>query len=554
MTPRYDSVLVILSVVIAMLASFAALNFAGQVTTASGSKRFGWLAGGASVLGIGIWSMHFVGMLAFHLPVAIAYSLPLMLLSVGVAIAASLLALMVVSQSQMHGRILLTGGLLMGAAIAGMHYIGMASIHAAARVSYRPVIVALSVLIAILASTAALWLAFRFRTKAGSGTTLLKSLAAVAMGIAIAGMHYTAMAGAQFAPAEMTMVSGTQVLATDELGQAIAAGALLMIALALVGLLVDRKVLQERVRLTDQLRAQAHLLSEQKEELEVQAEELAERSAEQAILNDELVLVNESLGRALREAERAQKAEHDANLSRTRFLNIVSHELRTPIGAIGGYAQLLLMGLRGPLTAQQESDLRRIDANKQHVLRLINELLDLAKLEAGQMSLHLDTVELRETFEATRPMIEPQLMAKSITYSLEFGAAVPRVIGDPERLQQILINLLANSIKFTPPRGSITVSASGKDANVEIRVIDSGPGIPADKIGSLFTPFLQLGMAGEQATGTGLGLTISRELARAMGGELSVEDGGRGATFLLSLHGAAPTHSRSPEMSGVGAH
>ncbi len=134
-------------------------------------------------------------------------------------------------------------------------------------------------------------------------------------------------------------------------------------------------------------------------------------------------------------------------------------------------------------------------------------------------------------------MIEPQLTAKKIVYPLEVDESAPRVVADLERLQQIFINLIANSIRSTPPEGSIRVSARRRDREVEERVNDSGPGIPADKVGSLFSPFVQLG-DGKSAE-TGLGLAISRELARAMGGDLAVDaEEGQGATFVLSLHSA----------------
>ncbi|MBA2669110.1 MAG: hypothetical protein H0U67_01915, partial [Gemmatimonadetes bacterium] len=164
MPASYNPVLVVLSVVVAMLASFAALDLAGRVRLDTGATRLGWIAGGATVMGIGIWSMHFVGMLAFHLPVPIRYDVPLMLLSVVVAIAASLLSLVIVTRPRLHIWTIAPGGIVMGLAIAGMHYIGMASVRTDARLSYTPSIVSLSVLIAIVASFVALWLAFRFRS------------------------------------------------------------------------------------------------------------------------------------------------------------------------------------------------------------------------------------------------------------------------------------------------------------------------------------------------------------------------------------------------------
>src|SRR5579862_1478133 len=161
MTGSYDSGLVLLSIAIAMLASYAALNVAGHLRSASGVARLEWLGGGAIVMGLGIWSMHFVGMLAFRLPVPVAYAVPLMLLSVVVAVGASVLALRVVSGANLHADRLLSAALLMGIAISGMHYIGMASMRAAVSVSYSGVYVTASILIAMLASLTALWVAFR---------------------------------------------------------------------------------------------------------------------------------------------------------------------------------------------------------------------------------------------------------------------------------------------------------------------------------------------------------------------------------------------------------
>lgn len=242
MPHSYDGVFVILSVIVAMLASFAALDLAGRVRSESGATRLGWIAGGGTVMGLGIWSMHFVGMLAFHLPVPIWYDVPLMLLSVVVAIAASLLALLIISRPRLGLSRLVPGGVLMGVAIAGMHYIGMASMRADARLTYTTSIVALSVLIAIVASLAALWLAFRFRSDMTAKGMVLKVLSAVIMGIAISGMHYTAMAAARFAPSRPLSRSVHYILARRELGGAVVVSAILIIVLALIGAVIDRNM------------------------------------------------------------------------------------------------------------------------------------------------------------------------------------------------------------------------------------------------------------------------------------------------------------------------
>src|SRR4051812_3146250 len=204
MAGSHDPVFVVRSVVIAALASYAALDLAGRVRSTAGTTRYGWLFGGATVMGLGIWSMHFIAMLAFRLPVPIAYDLPRLLLSVAVGIGASMLALTVVSRDELRPVALVTGGALMGGAIAGMHYIGMASMHAGAELTYSAPLVALSVAIAIVASLAALWLAFSFRSVVSRRGRLLKSLSAGVMGVAIAGMHYTAMSAAHFTAAPPT--------------------------------------------------------------------------------------------------------------------------------------------------------------------------------------------------------------------------------------------------------------------------------------------------------------------------------------------------------------
>ena len=245
-----------------MLASFAALDLAGRVRSESGATRLGWLAGGATVMGLGIWSMHFVGMLAFHLPVPIRYDVPLMLLSMVVAIAASLIALMVIGKPLAT---LVSGAITMGGGIAGMHYIGMASMRVEASRSYSASIVVASVLIAMFASLAALWLAFKFRSDDTRGGTLLKILSAIVMGFAISGMHYTGMAAAQFAPGGGFATSGDYMLASGRFGEEVVACAILIIGIAIVGAVVDRNI-QARAAFARRLGEQATQLAKSEQQ------------------------------------------------------------------------------------------------------------------------------------------------------------------------------------------------------------------------------------------------------------------------------------------------
>src|SRR5688572_10203953 len=185
--------LVALSVIIAILASFMALDLAGRVAATWGRARWGWLIGGAIAMGTGIWSMNFVALLAFRLPIPVAYDVALVVVSWLAAVAASGLALFLVGRSELGRRQLVAGGLLMGAAISGMHYLGTASMRLAGIIHLEPIPVALSAAIAVGASMAALWLQFHLRAAASRTEQIGKALAAVVMGFAIATMHYTAM-------------------------------------------------------------------------------------------------------------------------------------------------------------------------------------------------------------------------------------------------------------------------------------------------------------------------------------------------------------------------
>lgn len=198
LTGSYDTKLVILSIIVATLASFTALNLAGRVTTTEGRASRMWLSGGAFSMGIGIWSMHFIGMLAFSLPMRMGYDIPLTLLSLAIAIAVSGFALFIVSRFSASFKNIFYSGLLMGLGICAMHYTGMFAMQMSPAIHYNPLLFAASVLIAIIASMAALWIAFTLREESSLAAYPKKLLSAVSMGLAITGMHYTGMAAANF--------------------------------------------------------------------------------------------------------------------------------------------------------------------------------------------------------------------------------------------------------------------------------------------------------------------------------------------------------------------
>jgi PAS domain S-box-containing protein len=238
------------------------------------------------------------------------------------------------------------------------------------------------------------------------------------------------------------------------------------------------------------------------------------------------------------EAERAARAEAErASRAKSEFLAVMSHELRTPLNAIGGYAELMEMGIRGPITAQQREDLHRIQQSQRHLLGLINEVLNYARLETGTVHYDISDVHLRDSLAAAEALVAPQAQAKDLSLAT---APCPQDLvarADGEKVRQILVNLLSNAVKFTDRGGRVELACAPHDKQVQVIVRDTGIGIEADQLERIFEPFVQVRAdLTRTAEGTGLGLAISRDLARGMGGDLTVEsEPGAGSTFILTL-------------------
>ena len=226
-----------------------------------------------------------------------------------------------------------------------------------------------------------------------------------------------------------------------------------------------------------------------------------------------------------------------ANNAKAEFLAVMSHELRTPLNAIAGYAEILSLGVDGPLTPKQNDAVGRIRNNQQHLLALIDDVLNFAKIEAGSTSITSEPVHVCELLDSLEPILRPDLVRRELTFVWNGCDRALAAQADPVRLRQILLNVLGNAIKFTPSHGRIELSALRNADGVSIRVSDTGIGIPPDKIGRVFESFFQVDSGTtREYPGVGLGLAISRDFARAMGGDIKVEsDLGKGSTVTLEL-------------------
>ena len=277
---------------------------------------------------------------------------------------------------------------------------------------------------------------------------------------------------------------------------------------------------------------------EQAVELESQSQRLQEQAAELEMQQHELQVAYDRLLAQTAELERARAAANAANEAKSHFLSTMSHELRTPLNAIGGYVQLMEMEVQGPITDAQRQSLDRITRSHRHLLRLVNDVLDLSRIEAGRMEYRIEEIDLPSVVSSVFPMVEPQVAQAGLTLDTAIDAAL-RARADREKTHQILINLLTNAVKFTPRGGRVAVRAR-RDAServVLVDVSDTGIGIAPEKLASVFEPFVQVqSEQSRRSEGTGLGLAISRDLARGMGGDLTASSTlGAGSTFTLHL-------------------
>ena len=498
----YDYRLVAVSILIAVLAAYAALDLAGRVTAARGMARLAWLTGGALAMGLGIWSMHYVGMEALRLPIAVQYDWPTVLLSMIAAVSASAVALFVVSRKVMRMPSAVAGSLLMGGGIAAMHYIGMESMRLSAMCMYSPRLVTFSVVLAVAISFVAMWLTFDLRNQTANWSWR-KFSCALLMGLAIPVMHYVGMAAVSFVPAPLGPSALAHAISISQLALACIA----VITLSVLGLVVLAAVLDRRFS----LHAMELQLSEQRYRLMQQMNE---------------------------ERERAQIAEA-GSYAKSEFLANMSHEIRTPLNGIIGMTDLTL---ETELTREQRDYLETVKLSADSLLNVINDILDFSKIEAGKIDLEEIPFNLYECIEGAMKTLAFRADEKGLELLCEISPEISEVVlGDPGRLRQILINLIGNAVKFTE-EGEVGLSVRAESIEAETAVIhflvsDTGVGIAPEKLTSIFDSFSQADTSTtREFGGTGLGLTISRRLVEMMGGRIWVEsEPGIGSRFHFSV-------------------
>ena len=633
----YDSTLVGLSVVVAIFAAYTAIILLYQMRTAyaAGNGTYYYWLGASVALGGGIFSMHFLGMLAFSLPVPTVYDLGMTLLSLLISMSVSAVALFQLRQRELNRMRVAVGAVLMGVGVSAMHYVGMASLLAPALLRYLPSLWILSVVVAIGVSLVAIILLHYFSLKQGRYVTLTKLLVAGLMGIAVALMHYTGMAAAQFysggACGVDTGLFNSLKLDNEQLGFEVAAITIVLILVGVVASLLNDRIMQALREKNDELE---EVLQARTLELKKQYLELSQR--DQAINEHAIVSTTDQYGAIIsandkfceisgyqreeligknhrilksgehpptfyrelwqtiaqgkvwhgevknlkkdggyywvkatilpyreldgtisryvsirtditeqKDLEQQLKQKHAAleqtTYAKDNFFATMSHELRTPLTSIIGNSEHLLdSGVCGNGTCPHkdaEEVLRSIHSAGESQLALVNDILDMSKIESGKFTIDDTPYDLNQLISDIARMFKVKAQDAGLELVIDLQQREENLLkGDAQRIGQVLINLLGNAIKFTD-QGSVTLTTWSDQKNLCFRVSDTGIGMSEETQERLFSRFSQADSSiSRRFGGSGLGLYISYNLVQLMGGTLQVSSRERtGSSFLVTL-------------------
>ena len=481
-TGTHDPYLVALSILVAAFASYTALDLGGRVAAARALARRVWLVAAAIIMGGGIWSMHFIAMLAFAMPIPMSYDSGLTTLSLLVAIFVTGGGFYVISRQSASPFRLVFSGIFMGLGIAAMHYTGMAAMRGHAELSYDLLFVALSLVIAIGASTAALWLTFR-------NTDLRQKLVAgIVMGLAISGMHYTAMRAAIFTAHDpIHNAQGSASLDQTSLALAIAGITFVILAFASIASLSEQKRAEEALR-----RAQADL------------------------------------------------AHVNRVTTMGELTSSLAHEVNQPIAAAVMNADACLRWLDGntPNLEEARASAMRIVENGRRAAEIISRVRVL--FEKGVLKREL--VDVNEVIREMIDLMRGEATRYSISVRVELAADLPKVMGDRVQLQQVVMNLIVNSIDAMKDvhgtRELALKSQRAENEQISVRVSDTGVGLPPQQKDHIFNAFFTT-----KVHGTGMGLSISRSIVESHSGRLWAADNSpRGASFHVILPTKVEAH------------
>jgi NO-binding membrane sensor protein with MHYT domain/nitrogen-specific signal transduction histidine kinase len=495
MSQHYHHWLVLVSVLVAILASYTAITLALRIRVASRQSAPVWLVGGGVAMGIGIWCMHFVGMLALTLPIEIAYNVGVTLLSMIIAIVVSTFALHIANRTQVGRTALVSAGFAMGIGICAMHYVGMAAIEITPSIRYDPLWVVISFAIAIAASLGALGVAFSGPRQSG-WRRYHRAAGAVGMGLAIAGMHYAAMVAAQFPAGGF---SGATTVDKGWLAGSVTTITLFVLVATLLLSFVEARAAARAAKIQASLAAVAQ-----------------------------------------------------TSRAKDEFLAMLGHELRNPLASISNAVHLLQHSESSGANRQFAQDV--IARQSQHLTRIVDDLLDVGRAIAGKMSLHRQPIDLHASvIEALRALGASGTTAHR-QVKLEGGTAW--VNADRTRLEQVVTNLVSNAVKHTQSQGRIGLRIGALPGAVELTVSDDGAGMDAETAARAFELFYQAQQGPERRRGgLGIGLTLARRIVELHGGEIDVESAGpgKGATFTLRLPTIAPPPARVPAQRDAAA-